>query len=121
MSQERLIAVPQIVYFIAEKQIETPSKGPEFIKIGWARTGNAVRRRGECQTGNPRRLELFRVLKGTALVENRFHRLLAEYRVEGEWFRLPPAILDEIGNFEGEDAQKLVEHLRDKFSPAEVL
>lgn len=55
-----------------------------YVKIGAAK--RVAVRIGELQTGNPEKLYPLALIPGTAQDESAFHRVLASYRVQGEWF-----------------------------------
>lgn len=40
------------------------------------------------QTGSPNRLEMLAAIKGNVQTERQFHHRFAQYRLNGEWFRL---------------------------------
>lgn len=81
------------VYFVREIPFAHESREAKvYVKVGSSKvTENRI---GDLQTGNPRRLVLFK----TILVEDRWRaerkaqQLLWRYRVPGqrEWFELPP-------------------------------
>jgi DNA-binding XRE family transcriptional regulator len=73
------------VYFV-----QVGDAGP--VKIG---TTADVRARVQfLQCGSPEPLRLLGVVDGDLFEERRLHRLLAAYRLRGEWFRPEPAVLD---------------------------
>ena len=64
-------------------------------KIGY--TTSAVEQRiKSLQTGNPLKIELLGTMPGTLKDERMLHAKYHAYRVEGEWFTLPQAAVDEI-------------------------
>jgi len=65
------------VYFIRAGE-----DGP--VKIGYAK--NVVRRMAMLQSANPANLTLIREVDGGRVLECWFHRLFADYRLDGEWF-----------------------------------
>lgn len=60
------------------------SKGTGYLKIG--RANDCERRLKELQTGNALELRIIHVFKGMAWREYELHKLLAQWRLEGEWF-----------------------------------
>lgn len=54
------------------------------VKFGIA--GNVETRLGELQCGNPERLAIVAKKPGTLAHERRIHHLLADHRLQGEWF-----------------------------------
>ena len=68
----------------------------QFVKIGFA-TSIAVRMR-TLQTGSPRPLHLLLSIGGSFEDERALHRRFAEHRVQGEWFRLSPALAEFIAS-----------------------
>lgn len=61
-----------------------------FAKIGWAYdvANDVAKRLRGLQEGCPYRLELVLQIPGKVRAEREFHRLFADERVHGEWFRL---------------------------------
>lgn len=70
--------------------IRAGENGP--VKIGHAR--NPERRMAGFQTGHYERLSLLRTWPGGQPEEAALHRAFSEYRLNGEWFRFCPAMLD---------------------------
>jgi hypothetical protein len=62
--------------------------GTDRIKIGYS--VDPEQRLNKLQTGSPIELELVAKWKGTDQDERELHRILAEFRAQGEWFRLSP-------------------------------
>lgn len=75
------------VYFI-----QAGDRGP--IKIGWS--CEISRRLAELQTANAARLVLLGYVPGTLATERAWHLRFASDRLEAEWFRPSPALLDAI-------------------------
>lgn len=71
------------VYFIQPE-------GGGLIKIGWAKDPDA--RRTLLQCGSPVKLKLCRAQPGAMEDEKSLHRIFAELREHGEWFRAHPAL-----------------------------
>lgn len=76
-----------------------------MFKIGMSSYMRLRSRVHTLQIGNPNELELYATLPGWGKEgERNFHRLLIDYRVRGEWFKLPEMfllpldILREMGN-----------------------
>lgn len=67
-----------------------------FVKIGVA--VNVVKRVSELQVGNPFEITLLGFWKSQNAVqeEETIHACLNQYRVRGEWFKLPKSIMDNI-------------------------
>jgi hypothetical protein len=91
---------------VSEK-IESPDS-PFFIKIGQARSG-VEKRTMSFGTGNPRELEILRILPASKVTERFLHREFANHRVSPrrEWFRAHEDIL----SFKGA-SNLLVSHVR---------
>lgn len=68
----------------------------EFVKIGIAT--NIRERLCEMQVGNPYKLELIKYWPSPNAVveEEEIHQLLDQYRVRGEWFKLPAELVAAI-------------------------
>lgn len=64
----------------------------DLIKIGWT-ASDADSRMRALQTGTTNTLAVLTSFEGTPTDEHTLHLLLAEYRVRGEWFRLPPSVV----------------------------
>lgn len=75
------------VYFIRD--------GHGLVKIGSAT--DPRRRLQSLQIGNPSALVLAAVFDGNVLEEKALHRLFAEFRVRGEWFRESDVVAAVIG------------------------
>lgn len=65
------------VYFIADDN--------GFIKIGWS--GDVAQRLADLQSAHARPLKVVLQIPGDAATERKMHKLFAEYRMSGEWFR----------------------------------
>jgi hypothetical protein len=74
------VAMSEFVYFI---RCEAPTS--EAVKIGL--TANLDERIKTLGTASPWPLTLIRSLPGSAELERELHRVLAEDRMHGEWFR----------------------------------
>jgi Meiotically up-regulated gene 113 len=72
------------------------------IKIGKSESHPWVRLK-DLQTGNPEELRL--VAYTLAVTEAEAHKRLARHRLRGEWFRLVPAVLQEIATWDWLDQQ----------------
>lgn len=68
------------VYFIGNRE-------HDFVKIGYT-AGHPQRRLNALQTGCPFKLEILLVIDGDPPWEREFHRVCAESRLSGEWFKL---------------------------------
>lgn len=82
-----------IVYFI----IEEPYAG--YVKIG--RTKNPQQRLTNLQTGNPRKLLIFREipcnnLAAAQVIENELHAQYKKFRAHREWFKLSKTEISKI-------------------------
>lgn len=64
------------------------------IKIGY--TTDLVKRLSSLQTGYPDRLELLLAFPGNRKHEKALHDKFEEYRLNGEWFRPAPKVLEKI-------------------------
>src|SRR4030095_4733009 len=80
---------PGIVYLIQ-------AQGDPPIKIG--RGVNAIARLKQLQTGNPRKLVLLREIAHPEhdKLEKQLHARYNAFNVEGEWFALPPDVLEAL-------------------------
>jgi len=81
---------PGELYFIRERDFQTKEIS-RYIKIGLVREKDdraSLDRALEHQTGNPRELLVYKVIKTPAIfeIENIVHGLFATERVSGEWF-----------------------------------
>lgn len=63
------------------------------VKIGHT-NGNPLARLRSLQTSMPTKLRLIRVLKGGVAEERALHGRFAALRLEGEWFKFAPEMLD---------------------------
>lgn len=64
------------------------------VKIG--RTKNMAQRMRHIQAHNHEKAECLLLLEGQGWREREYHKLFADFRVNGEWFRRCPEIEDEI-------------------------
>lgn len=62
--------------------------GANQVKIGYS--ADPDQRLSRLQTGSATELELVATWKATDQDERELHRILAEFRTQGEWFRLSP-------------------------------
>lgn len=71
-------------------------KTGEFYKIG--KTFNIKKRVSSIQTANPNKIELIAYKEsGDAFSdEQEVHKLLKDYRVRGEWFKLPEELVSSL-------------------------
>lgn len=76
------------VYCIGEEGSATA------VKIGYA--GTPTLRIGSLQTGNPRKLVILGVLRGTKADERELHAEYQEHNILGEWFRPTARLLSEF-------------------------
>lgn len=77
-----------MIYFIQNGQ-------DKHIKIGFTQQ-QPKKRLKELQTGSPHKLKMLRVVEGGRLKESELHERFAHLRVNGEWFRPDPELLDYI-------------------------
>ncbi len=94
---ERMNIAPGELYFIRETDYLT-NKLTNYVKIGLVKDvegRTSTDRAAEHQTGNPRTLSVYKVVKTPAIseVENIVHKLYATHRIEGEWFHFTDAQL----------------------------
>jgi len=87
MDDDERAATDECVYWIQEG-----TDGP--IKIG--RTCNVRKRRKELQTGNARRLNVLATVPGDRHTERTLHLTFAHLRLDGEWFKPEPDLLQYI-------------------------
>ena len=87
------------IYFIKEHDVLTKIE-TSYVKIGLVKEDKKEKRSSteralEHQTGNPRKLSVFHVLKTPLLstVENKLHRYYAKNRISGEWFEMTAELL----------------------------
>jgi len=78
----------QFVYFI-----QADEDGP--IKIGFT-AGDPQSRLAQLQTGNPVALKLLGAIRGDTAKERELHAALAEWRLQGEWFKPHATVLDTV-------------------------
>ncbi len=88
---------PGEIYFIREQDVLTKEIS-NYVKVGLVREGgdgDSDERASEHQTGNPRELSVYKVVKTAAVssIENILHRLYANNCVSGEWFKFDDATL----------------------------
>jgi myo-inositol catabolism protein IolC len=70
-----------------------------YIKIGIAQSQKHVsKRRAALQTGNPFLIEVLHTKRvwNAATLEKRLHKRFERYRMEGEWFRLSPEMIEKL-------------------------
>lgn len=75
------------VYFIR-------AVGTSRIKLGFS--AEPEKRLRELQTASPNRLVLLAKWPGTVAIERQLHKEFAEYRVRGEWFKLPRPLIEQL-------------------------
>jgi hypothetical protein len=98
-----------VIYFI-----EAGDSGD--IKIGYSGThGGVEERRKSHQTGNPKPLNVLKVIEGTRRGETTIHKALSGCRLEGEWFERGPALAlmraltgEDVGATAGDSEPKTV-------------
>lgn len=73
----------EVVYFLVDEPMSA-------VKIG--RTVDTVRRLRELQVGGTSKLKYLGWIPGGSEQEGALHRVMAEHRIRGEWFRLTPAV-----------------------------
>jgi hypothetical protein len=102
-----------LVYALSEGELPDPVPVDQdfFIKIGFTTGKSADSRSKQCQTGNPRQLEIVDQLAGSSFHEMRIHKLLKRYQRVGEWFLLPGALVSQLKSHSFDSAHDLVEHL----------
>lgn len=66
--------------------------GIDAVKIGYAKVFE--RRLSELQAAQPVRFEVIRKIEGPAWVERWFHTEFRDHRIEREWFRFHPEMLE---------------------------
>lgn len=81
----------EYVYFIHERG------NLKVFKIGMT-TGDPDYRRRKLQTGNPKDLVIFAVVKVTDArnYESQLHRHFLKHRIRGEWFRISPKMIRRV-------------------------
>ena len=86
--------VPGQLYFLREQDYLT-SEISDYVKIGLVKNEReTVERMKDHQTGNPRNIIEYESLHEVPMVgelESQLHRLYAELRVSGEWFKMTDA------------------------------
>lgn len=65
-----------MIYFIQSKQ---------YVKIGFS--DNPESRLRDLQTGSPHKLKLLATMPGCYQTETELHKVFADRRINGEWFR----------------------------------
>ncbi len=85
---------------------------PARVKIG--HTANLGQRMSALQTGSPETLRLLAICLGGKDVEAAYHKRFATSRLQGEWFRITPALLDHVATFGPAVDRKLLSSLRPK-------
>jgi hypothetical protein len=81
---ERVRSRDGVIYFVGYDN---------YVKIGFST--NPKTRVDDLQTGAPKPLKTYLILKGTLEDERRHHEMFAAHRLNGEWFRYS----DEIKKF----------------------
>ena len=66
----------------------------DYYKIGY--TTNLQQRLKSIQMYNPIKLTIVAEVKGCHKSEKYLHKLYDDYRIRGEWFEIPSAILREL-------------------------
>ena len=56
----------------------------KYVKIGYAK--DVSKRLSELQVGCPFELQIMSVIPGTPALERRFHEVLRDFHIRGEWF-----------------------------------
>lgn len=93
--------------------------GTNFVKIGIS--NNPHGRINGLQTANPRKLALLGAWPGTEQDETEHHRILADFRREGEWFELPECILQGLRRKSNYDLRPKTESVKVESCLAEFL
>jgi hypothetical protein len=72
-------------------------EGTDLYKIGMT-NGEPKDRLSQLQSGNPSKLELICVMKSESPMskEQELHKRWQEYRVQGEWFKIHPTLINEL-------------------------
>ncbi len=84
-----------MIYFIQIRVGNNSARGP--IKIGYSRSMQGVKQRlKHLQTGSAWPLRLLGTKDGDEQEESRLHQLFAQFRMEGEWFKPKPALVQTI-------------------------
>lgn len=76
------------IYFIRQR-------GTNLVKIGWAKS-DVTGRVATLQTGSPATLEVLGQRPGERADEGRMHAKHFAAKVRGEWFRMTPALAEDI-------------------------
>jgi hypothetical protein len=61
--------------------------GPVGIKIGFTASKDVLFRIDQLQVGNPYKLRLLGVIRGSRRDERKLHELFEPWRMQGEWFK----------------------------------
>jgi hypothetical protein len=69
----------------------------KWIKIGFS--SKIPERLLHLQNNCPETLKIITTFHGDRWDEDRLHKLFAEYRVNGEWFRRPADLLEKVGAY----------------------
>jgi len=87
--EHQMLRKMELVYMLA-------ASGGDFYKIG--RTKCPKQRFSNLQTACPFDLILIAGIRtpSASLVESHYHDQLSDYRVKGEWFKLPEAVVDKV-------------------------
>lgn len=72
-----------MIYFITEND--------SYVKIGYTESDPEGRLAG-LQTGNPRKLQIYRVVEGDIGREKALHKQFDDLHINGEWFYLSKAL-----------------------------
>jgi len=100
-----------MIYFLA-----TESE-PTLFKVGFT-SGNVFKRMKSIQTGCPYKLSVYATVNGNQSTEREIHQRFNDYKLNGEWFRLPKSSLDillsEYGYKGHHDNWKMIYNDKDK-------
>jgi hypothetical protein len=88
------------VYFILNRPLKA-------IKIGFSAKHPAEGRLQGLQTSSPCRLKLLAFVRGTMAREKMLKARFAEFRLEGEWFRINPELTSLIARINRESRQPI--------------
>ena len=90
-----------MIYFITQDN--------QFVKIGYTKN-NPERRIISLQIGNPRPLQIEKVINGGKSAEDALHIRFADYHIRGEWYWLSDEIRQYINSQEGHSIYNVSDH-----------
>ncbi len=104
--------MPGFIYFV-----QGECGGP--IKIGY--TNDIEKRLRALQTGYPDILKLLLAFPGNPQYEKLVHKQLDKYRLQGEWFKPSPEVMNRIRDFKIMNNRVIVKQQKEKINQRDYL